>query len=136
MTTGFILIMLVGSVFGGLLIYGYTKEEELIVWEQRIKRKLFRYIYNRIVAYENWRDMKNTGVKPHDVTNALFEDAYHYYDGYKTVLNVIGNENHELVAGIRNKCFACFRVIKDSGLGEMFLDFVENKQKNNRVSGN
>ena len=128
MTTSVINIMFVGLVFGGLLIYGYTKEEKIMAWEQRIKIKLFRYIYNKIVAYENWRDMKKAGVKPQDVTNALFEDAYHYYDGYKTVKNVIGNDDHELVAGIRNKCFACFRVIDDSGLGDLFLEFVENKQ--------
>ena len=136
MTTGFTLILLVGSVFGGLLIYGYTKEDEIKAWEQRTKIKLFRYIYNRIVAYENWRDMKKAGVKPHDVTSALFEDAYHYYDGYKTVKNLIGKDDHELVAGIRNKCMACFWAIEDRGLGDMFLEFVEKKQKNNRVSGN
>ncbi len=75
-TGGFILIMLIASIFGGLLIYGYTKEEEIAAWEQRTKIKLFRYIYNRIVAYENWRDMKKAGVKPQDVTSALFEYAY------------------------------------------------------------
>ena len=136
MTAGFIAQMFIILIFAGLLIYGYTKEDELMDWEQRTKIKLFRYIYNRIVAYENWRDMKKAGVKPQDVTSALFEDAYHYYDGYKTVKNLIGNEDHELVAGARNKCFACFRVINDSGLGDMFLEFVENKQKNNRVGGN
>ncbi len=129
MTTSFTIQMLIVLIFAGLVIYGYTKEDEIKAWEQRTKIKLFRYIYNRIVAYENWRDMKNTGVKPHDVTNALFEDAYHYYDGYKTVLNVIGNEDHELVVAIRNKWYACYKVIRDSGLGEMFLDFVEKKQK-------
>lgn len=128
-TGGFILIMLIASIFGGLLIYGYTKEEEIAAWEQRTKIKLFRYIYNRIVAYENWRDMKKTGVKPQDVTSALFEYAYHYYDGYKTVLNFIGDEDHELVAGIRNKWYACYKVIEDSGLDEMYMDFVEKKQK-------
>ncbi len=132
----FIIILLVGLLFGVPLIYGYTKEDEIKAWEQRTKIKLFRYVYNKIVAYENRRDMKKSGVKPQDVTSALFEDAYHYYDGYKTVKNFIGNEDHELVAGVRNKCFACFRVIKDSGLGDLFLEFVEKKQKNNRVSGN
>lgn len=132
----FIIILLVGLLFGVPLIYGYTKEDEIKAWEQRTKIKLFRYIYNKIVAYENWRDMKKAGVKPQDVKNALFEDAYHYYDGYKTVKNLIGNDEHELVKATRNKCMACFWVIEDSGLGDLFLDFVENKQKNNRVSGN
>ena len=136
MTTNFIVQILIISVIAGLLIYGFTKEEEVIAWEQRTKIKLFRYIYNRIVAYENWRDMKKAGVKPQDVTSALFEYAYHYYDGYKTVLNFIGDEDHELVAGIRNKWYACYKVIEDSGLGDIFLEFVEKKQKNNRVSGN
>ncbi len=129
MTTGFAIQMLIILIFAGLLIYGFTKEDKIKAWEQRTKIKLFRYIYNRIVAYENWRDMKKAGVKPHDVTSALFEQTYHYYDGYKTVRNIIGNEDHELVVVRRNKWYACYKVILESGLDEMYMDFVEKKQK-------
>ena len=136
MTTGFTIQMLIILISAGLVIYGYTKEDEIKAWEQRTLDKLFRYIYNKIVAYENWRDMKKVGVKPHQVTGALFEQTYHYYDGYKTLHNIIGNEDHELVTAMRNKWYACYKVILESGLDEMYMDFVEKKQKNNRVSGN
>ena len=129
MTTNFIVQILIISVIAGLLIYGFTKEKEVIAWEQRTIIKLFRYIYNRIVAYENWRDMKKAGVKPHDVINALFEQTYHYYDGYKTIHNIIGNEDHELVVAMRNKWYACYKVILESGLDDMYMEFVINKQK-------
>ena len=136
MSAGFILQMIIVLIFAGVLIYGYTKEKEVIIWEQRTKRKICQYIYNKIVEYENWRVLRKSGIKEQEVINALFENAYHYYDGYKTVKNLIGDENHELVKALSSKCFSCFIVIKDSGLGDLFLEFVENKQKNNRVSGN
>lgn len=133
---GVVSILAIGLMFGGLLIYGYTKEKQIIAWEQKVKKIICQYIYNKIVAFENWRVLRKAGVKEQDVINALFEKAYHYYDGYKTAKNLIGDENHELVKALSSKCFACFIVIKESGLGDLFLEFVEEKQKNNRVSGN
>lgn len=129
-------VIAIGFIFAVLLIYGYTKEKQIIAWEQKVKKIICQYIYNKIVAFENWRTLRKAEVKEQDVINALFEKAYHYYDGYKTAKNLIGDENHELVKALSSKCFSCFVVIKDSGLGDLFLEFVEEKQKNNRVSGN
>lgn len=129
-------ILAIGLIFGSLIVYGYMNEEKVIAWEQKVKIKVCRYIYGKILAFEQWQALRKAGVKEQDVVNTLFEDAYHYYDGYKTLLNLTGNENHELVSAFKNKCYSCFWVIKDCGLGDLFLEFVENKQKNNRVSGN
>jgi hypothetical protein len=35
-----------------LLIYGFIKEDKIIRWEQRTKRKIKRFIYNLIVKLE------------------------------------------------------------------------------------
>lgn len=133
---GIISIIAIGLIFGLPIIYGYLNEQKVKDWEQRTKIKVCRYIYNKIVEFENWQVLRQAGIKEQDVINSLFERAYHYYDGYKTVKNLIGDDNHELVKACSYKCFSCFIVIKESGLGDLFLEFVENKQKNNRVSGN
>lgn len=136
MSAGFILIMIIILIFAAVLTYGFAKENKVSEWEQRTKKKICQYIYNKIVEYENWQVLRKAGVKEQEIVNALFENAYHYYDGYKTVCNLIGDEDHDLVKALRYKTYSCFLVIKDSGLGDLFLEFVENKQKNNRVSGN
>ena len=136
MSAGFILIMIIILIFAAVLTYGFAKENKVAEWEQRTKKKICRYIYNKIVEYENWRVLRRSGIKEQEVINALFENAYHYYDGYKTIFNLIGDEDHDLVKAFRYKTVSCFLVINDSGLGDLFLEFVENKQKNNRVSGN
>ena len=134
--TGITSILAIGLLFGSLIVYGYLNEDEVKAWEKKTRLKICRYIYNKIVEYENWRVLRRSGIKEQEVINALFENAYHYYDGYKTISNLIGNEDHDLVKAFRYKTYSCFLVIKDSGLGDLFLEFVENKQKNNRVSGN
>ena len=39
------------------------------------------------------------------------------------------NEDHELVVAMRNKWYACYKVILESGLDDMYMEFVINKQK-------
>ncbi len=117
------------------LIIGFMYEEEVIEFEQNLKKKICKYIYDKIISYEQWRDMKKAG----NMAKSLFADTYKYQERYELFGSIFGEE-HPMVISSGGKWFACSQLIQQNGLEEPYRKYCESQvkkgQKNNRVSGN
>lgn len=121
---GVVGILAIGLIFGGLVIYGYVKEKQITAWEKRTLIKVCRYIYNKIVSYEQWRDLKRAGT----VAKSLFADTYKYQERYELFSSVFGDE-HPMVISSGGKWFACSQLIQQNGLEESYRKYCESQVK-------
>ncbi len=131
---GVVGILAVGLIFGSLVIYGYVKEKQITAWEKRTLIKVCRYIYNKIVSYEQWRNLRRAG----NIAKSLFADTYKYQERYELFSSVFDDE-HPMVISSGGKWFACSQLIQQNGLEESYRKYCESQvkeEKNNRVSGN
>lgn len=56
MSTGHIIISIAEVLAALVVIVGFMYEDKVIAFEQRLKKKICRKIYNAILIYERWRN--------------------------------------------------------------------------------
>lgn len=124
------------AIIGGLLILGFMYEEKVIAFEQWLKKKIYKLIYNIIVAYEKLRDLLILLFrKRRSIKKVLFFNTYKYHKRYETFSKSYGEDN-EMTFSAREKYWTCHMLIEICGLEKAYKAYCKKQQKNNRVSGN
>lgn len=117
-------LSIIWSVLVVTVIIGFMYEDKVIEFEQKLKKKICRYIYNKIVSYEQWRDLKRAGT----MAKSLFADTYKYQEQYELSSSVFGDE-HPMVISSGGKWFACNQLIQQNGLEESYRKYCESQVK-------
>lgn len=122
MSAGQIILTIAEVLAGIIIVIGFMYEDKVIAWEQRMKKKICRYIYNKIVEYEDWRDLKRVEA----MAKTLFADTYKYQERYELFSSVFGDEHPEAISS-GGKWFACSQLIRQNDLEELYQKYCESQ---------
>lgn len=129
MSLSFAISTLIEAIIGGLLILGFMYEEKVIAFEQWLKKKVCKLIYNIIVAYEELSDrIVNIFRKRRNVKKVLFYYTYKFEEQYRTLGKLLGEDN-EMVISSRDKHYACQMVIEMCGLEKAYKAYCKKATK-------
>lgn len=133
MTATNVAITILEAIFGGLVILAVVYEEKLIAFEQRLKKKICKLIYNIIVAYEELRDYIFSHFrKRRSIKKVLFFNTYKYHNRYQLFIKTYGEDN-EMTISAREKYWTCHMIIEICGLEKAYKAYCKKQQKNKEV---